>query len=209
MSEEKKKPIYSETIQVYDGLGEKYFNDSLLIVPENRDEFAGLIPKGGNVLDVGCGGGRDAQYFTDQGFCVTGIDLSSVMIDYAKQLIPNAEFHVMDVVNINLPEHNYDAIWAQAVLLHLERKDVPKVLDKFYELLRPEGVLHIQVKLGSGTAYVSEKLSGFKERFYTYFSKEEMQKLVTDAGFSIISSVVYEDPIGREGVEWISIDCKK
>jgi hypothetical protein len=59
MSNKKKKPIYTETIQVYDDLGEKYFNDSLLMFPPNRDEFASLIPDRGDVLDVGCGGGGE------------------------------------------------------------------------------------------------------------------------------------------------------
>jgi len=206
---EDKKPVYDETIKVYDQLGEKYFEDSLLIFPPNRDEFANLISSNGNVLDVGCGGGRDVKYFAEKGFKVTGIDLSSVMIDYAKKLVPDAEFHVMDVTNIKLPEDNYDAIWAQAVLLHLERNDVLDVLKKFHKLLKSGGIMHTYVKQGSGTDLVKEKLSNFQERFYTYFSVTEMEQFIIDAGFSITRSVVDEDPGGRKDVQWISIDCKK
>jgi len=115
----------------------------------------------------------------------------------------------MDVTKIKLPEDNYDAIWAQAVLLHLERIDIPVVLEKFYKLLKSGGVMHVYVKKGSGTALVKEKLSNFQERFYTYFSSSEMEKLVTKAGFSILNSHIDEDPGGRKDVQWISIDCKK
>jgi SAM-dependent methyltransferase len=36
--------------------------------------FAALLPAGGSVLDVACGGGRHLRWLLDRGFAVTGID---------------------------------------------------------------------------------------------------------------------------------------
>jgi SAM-dependent methyltransferase len=36
--------------------------------------FAGLVPEGGRVLDVACGGGRHARFFLDRGHPVTLVD---------------------------------------------------------------------------------------------------------------------------------------
>ncbi len=37
--------------------------------------FAGLVPEGGPVLDVACGGGRHMRLFLDRGHPVTGVDI--------------------------------------------------------------------------------------------------------------------------------------
>ena len=36
--------------------------------------FAALVPKGGTVLDVACGGGRHARHFLDLGYAVVAVD---------------------------------------------------------------------------------------------------------------------------------------
>ena len=73
------------------------------------------------------------------------------------------------------PKETFDGIWAEAVLLHLKRKDVPKALKIFHKILKKNGILYFQVKKGKGEAYVKEKLSAWNERFYTYFSKKELE----------------------------------
>jgi 2-polyprenyl-3-methyl-5-hydroxy-6-metoxy-1,4-benzoquinol methylase len=40
------------------------------------DTFVSLLPDGARVLDVGCAGGVKAQYLTDKGLHVVGIDNS-------------------------------------------------------------------------------------------------------------------------------------
>ena len=42
--------------------------------------FAALIPAGGRVLDVACGGGRHARWLLDRGFAVTAIDKDTAFV---------------------------------------------------------------------------------------------------------------------------------
>jgi len=115
-----KKFSYKKTIDVYNKLGEKYLSDSLNIKLPIRESFQKILPKKAHILDLGCGGGRDAQIFIRNGFRVTGIDASSVLINLAKVKVPNAVFKKMDALKLNFPSNSFDAIWAQAILLHLK-----------------------------------------------------------------------------------------
>ena len=200
-----KKFSYQKTIDVYDKLGEKYLSDSLSIKLPKRDSFQKILPSKAHILDLGCGGGRDAKIFIKNGFKVTGIDASRVLINIAKKEVPKATFKKMDLLKLKFPVNSFDAIWAQAILLHLKRKDVPNVLKSLHKMLKPGGYIHINVKKGKGEEYVKEKLSGGHERFYTYFSEKEMIGLMKKQGFKIVQSDVLPDPHKRKGITWINI----
>jgi SAM-dependent methyltransferase len=62
------------------------------------------VPDGARVLDVCCGTGYLAGLLAARGFHVTGIDLSSEMIAYARRNVPAAEFHVADAADFALPK---------------------------------------------------------------------------------------------------------
>jgi ubiquinone/menaquinone biosynthesis C-methylase UbiE len=200
-----KKFSYQKTIDVYNKLGRKYLEDSMNIVPPERNLFSKVLLPKASILDVGCGGGRDAKFFLQKGFKVTGIDASSVLISIAKQEVPKVTFKKMDVLKLDFLADSFDAVWAQAILLHLQRKDIPKALKRFYKILKPGGYVHINVKKGKGEAFVSEKLSGGHERFYTYFSKKEIVGLMQNQGFKIVHSKIRPDPHGRKNVTWITV----
>jgi ubiquinone/menaquinone biosynthesis C-methylase UbiE len=200
-----KKFSYQKTIDVYNKLGGKYLSDSLKIKLPVRGSFQKILPKKAHILDVGCGGGRDAQIFLKHGFKVTGIDASRVLINLAKKKISKSVFKKMDVLKLTFPPNSFDAIWAQAILLHLKREDIPKVLKSFYKIVKPGGYIHINVKKGKGEEYVREELSGGYERFYTYFSKKEIENLIKKQGFKIIRSKIMSDPHKRKGITWINV----
>lgn len=204
-----KNPIYKQTAKVYNKLGKKYLNSSKKITPPERLPFSKLFTKGSNILDIGCGGGRDAKFFIEKGLHVTGIDTSSVLIKLAKKEVPKANFSCIDLLDTNFPKDTFDGIWAEAVLLHLKRKDIPKALKKIHKILKTNGIVFVEVKHGKGEEYVKEKLSNWNERFYTYFSKKEMETLLKAQGFKIIYSKISSDENKRDSVAWVTILAKK
>ena len=60
-----------------------------------------IIPsKNSHIMDLACGRGRHSRYLCDMGYIVTGVDLSSQSIAYAKQFEnQNLKFHVHDMRN--------------------------------------------------------------------------------------------------------------
>ncbi len=160
-------------------------------VPE-REKFMSLVTPGGNILDAGCGSGRDANYFASKGFAVTGIDLSDTLLSYAKDTaLPNARFLNMDLRAIKLDE-SFDGIWASASLLHLKRGEVLPVLKKFHHMLTPGGVLFLLMKEGTGEKLVISGTIEGDTRFFTYYTSEELRALLEAAGFIVTDMYTWD-----------------
>lgn len=200
--------VYAKTRKTYDALGRPYVLSIEPLVPKERKTFAAKLVKGSRVLEVGCAGGRDAAFFAKQGLHVIGIDTSRVLLNIARKRVPRAKFVYMDVRKMKFSPQSFDAIWANAVLLHLQRKDIPSVLRRFHKVLVPGGRLHIRVKLGQGSAWVTDKLSSTL-RYFSYFTKREMEELLRQAGFRVASSRVVTDQAKRREVRWLSIEANK
>jgi len=200
-----KQDRYKKTTELYSELGKKYIQSAERLTPKELLGFIKLLAKGGRILDVGCAGGRDSKKFIKKGFRVIGIDLVDVFLKEARKNVPRAKFIKMDLCKLKFPKDYFDGIWAQAVLLHIKKKDISEALRGFYRVLKPGGKLHIRVKRGKGAAYKKDKLSGGKKRMFTYFLKDEMESFVKKAGFKIISSRIFPDELGRKDVKWISI----
>lgn len=203
------KLIYQKTKEVYNTLGEKYFSDSIKGFSPERLPFTQRLEKNSVVLDVGCGGGRDSKFFVQKGLKVVGVDVSDVLIKIARKEVPKAKFICGDILDLKLKLNSFDGIWAEAILLHLKRKDVIKAVRIFHKILKPGGLVHVSVKKGRGEKFVKEKLSGWNERFYTYFSKKEMEVIFSSIGFQIKYSKILPDPIGRKNVSWVVISATK
>jgi len=200
---------YKKTIEVYKKLGKKYIKDIEGLTPPEFYDFIKLLPRGGRILEVGCSGGRESRRFVQKGFKTIGIDLVDSFLKEAKKDIPKAKFIKMDMCKLKFPANYFDAIWANAVLLHLKKKDVVRTLKGFHRTLKKGGKLHIRVKKGKGKTYKKDKLSSGKKRLFTYFLKEELEKFVKRTGFKIIISRVFPDDAGRKDVKWISLWAEK
>jgi SAM-dependent methyltransferase len=73
----------------------------------NRLLFSRLEP-GAHVLDVCCGSGHVSRELLARSFRVTGIDLSSGLIEHARRHLPRAEFLVADIRSAKL-DRRFDA----------------------------------------------------------------------------------------------------
>ena len=198
---------YTKTTQTYAKLGEKYLSDIKDSTPSELYDFIGLFQKGDSVLDVGTAGSRDAKIMSDAGLVVTGIDVVDEFLESARKNNPTATFIHMDLLDLDFPNEEFDGVWANAVLLHLKRDDVPHALSNLYRVLKVGGKLHVRLKEGSGEKVVKEALSQGEERFFTFFSRSEVEHSLEDAGFKIIRSMELPDNVGegRKEVTWISV----
>lgn len=202
-----------KTIAVYDLVANEYAQKVEKFSPElERKLFCSMLPAHASILDAGCGSGRDAAYFTDKGFSVTGVDLSEKLLAIAKKRASKAIFLQQDLRSLQLERNSFDGIWVCASILHLQYKDVPSVLNKFYEILKPNGIVFISVKVGNGERIAIEPTIPMKGRFYAYYSKQRLQKLVEQAGFRIIDMYIWPDKERYHidsSTRWISCFARK
>ncbi|MGP4977243.1 methyltransferase domain-containing protein [Brachybacterium tyrofermentans] len=121
---------------------------SRLAHPEERETWtriwAEALPAGPcTVLDVGTGSGNVALLLAGAGHGVTGIDLSEGMLEQAHAKCAEhpdpPTFLVGDAVEPPFAPGTFDAIVSRYLLWTL--RDAPAALSRWYELLRPGGVL--------------------------------------------------------------------
>ena len=98
--------------------------------------------KGGRLLDLGCGYGRDSIYFSEEGYSVTGIDTSSEAIRLARSTFPDQHFVNMDFRDNTFPEHCFSYIFAN-FFFHLITDRVVRLQISVdcHKLLAPAGLL--------------------------------------------------------------------
>ncbi|WP_088413626.1 class I SAM-dependent methyltransferase [Mycobacteroides saopaulense] len=107
-----------------------------------RPALRSLIPRpliGTSVLDAGCGSGAQCEWLLDEGAEVTGVDLSPVMIDQARQRCGSrVELLVADLAEaLPLEAQSFDGVTCSLALHYLRDWQVP--LASFARILRPGG----------------------------------------------------------------------
>ena len=139
----------TDTIRYYDNHADDFVQSTFAVSMEALyAEFLPLISAGGQILDAGCGSGRDALYFHQLGYRVTAFDGSRAIAALACQQtgLPVAHRSFADVHEASC----YDGIWACASLLHLPQPDMPLAIARLWQALKPNGTLYMSFKVGSG-----------------------------------------------------------
>jgi 2-polyprenyl-3-methyl-5-hydroxy-6-metoxy-1,4-benzoquinol methylase len=162
---------------------------------EGTNRFISLLKPGDLVLDVGCAGGLKSKYFIQNKLRVVGIDISEKMIEIAKKEAPTGIFFSLPLEDIRKLDYSFEAIFMQAVLLHVPKKEVFARLREVVAKLKPGGYLYVAVK-ESHVKGVEEEIKtendyGYEyKRFFSYFTQSEIEKYITDLGLEIIFSDV-------------------
>ena len=92
--------------------------------------------RGGTLLDVGCGCGRNAEMFRRLGMDVTGIDLDDASLALARQNYPEVDFQTGDIENLSFASESFDAVFSFSVLQYV---DWPRAIRQCHRVLKPGG----------------------------------------------------------------------
>ena len=202
----------NSTIAWYDDNAEFYQRQALRHIPVAQfNDFMRFLPEKTQVLDIGCGTGRDTAELAKRGLDVVGLDLSSGMINLAKKTHPHLKFIQGNFLDLPFADNSFIGVWGLAALVHLESvAAAKKALAEFQRVLKPGGILFLRVKanLKNNKFETVKDLQGAGERFFQYFTQAELKKYLQAAGFSLLKMQQYpERQIQRysQPVEWI--DC--
>lgn len=149
-----------------------------------------------DILDFGCGPGRDLVAFSEAGHRPVGLEGSPKFCQMAKEL-SSQEVWCQDFLNMDLPEQGFDGIFANASLFHIPSTELIRILKEFHRSLRERGVLFSSIPRGSG-----EGNNG--GRWAHYMEIEQLMDYFQASGFELLS--YYYRPTGRARTEqpWLA-----
>lgn len=135
------------SISYYNDQAKSFFDNTFKVDMQSLYQpFCRYLPAEGIILDVGCGSGRDALFFSQLGYQVEAIDYSEALVELARKNtgldIQHASFY-----DINAHE-KYAGIWACASLLHCQRDRLVEVVQKLVNALVENGVCYLSFKYG-------------------------------------------------------------
>lgn len=129
---------------------EKYSYYDILSPHESMDKVSSVFKKNKvkNVLDLGCGAGRNLWYLAKKGFKMWGIDLSQSGIRTAKKILEKKNLNAKLVVgNVykKLPyeDGSFDAIVSVQVLQHSNEEGIKNAVKEIKRVLVPGGLVFI------------------------------------------------------------------
>mgnify|MGYP005682588711 FL=1 len=143
------------------------------------------------ILDFGCGPGRDLRYFKSLGHIPTGIEGSETFVKVARTSI-GCDVHHMNFINLDLPQFEYDGIFANATLFHVPRQEINRVMIELHETLKERGVLFCSNPRGNN----QEGFSG--ERYGFYYTWNTWKEICLNTGFEEIKDFYRPDGIPEE-----------
>lgn len=159
------------TLDYYNKNAKLYFEQTVEgKLSENYNKFLSKIPEEAYILDFGCGSGRDSKYFMEKGYKVKAIDGSIEMCKLASEYI-NQSVECMKFNELN-EENTYDAIWACSSILHVEKEELPNILNKMIKALKANGIIFTAFKKGEGYEIKDGK-------YYNFLTKEELESTLS------------------------------
>ncbi len=132
------------------------------------EKLKGFLAAGSTLLELGSGPGADWKILNET-YNVTGSDNSDEFLNHLKAVNPNDAFLNLDAVTIKT-EHQYDGIYSNKVLHHLEDDELRKSITKQLEILNSGGIICHSFWKGEGTEM-------FNGMFVNYHTAYELKKL--------------------------------
>jgi len=163
------KDITSRTLRHYDENAASFWEGTCdHDVSQNYEAFLSTLPQGKklNILELGCGPGRDVLFFKKLGHEVEGLDGSIELCKMARSYT-GCTIYQQDFLELNLQSEKYHGIFANASLFHVPRQEMVRVLKDLHSALKPEGILFSSNPRGDVEGWMGNRYGTYME--FSYF----------------------------------------
>lgn len=187
------------------------------ITAKEQDEFIKwlILGSGKDLLDIACGSGETTLRIAELSGCrVTGVDIEAEGIETANQLTKKknldkqAHFIHLDG-NEPLPfgEAHFDAVTCIDAINHL--KDRKAVLNEWYKLLKPGGMLLFTDPITVTGILTKEEIQKRSTVGYFLFSVPEAnKKLLSEVGFTLLKEEDHTSNTALTARAWTEVRKK-
>lgn len=154
------------------------------------------------LLDFGCGPGRDLRTFKELGHHPIGLEGAAQPAAMARAYSGCEVLH-QNFMELDLPEARFDGVFANAVLFHVTSLALPRVLGQLYASLKPGGVLFSSNPRGNG----QEGWNG--ERYGAFHDWPTWRSYMTSTGFVALDHYYRPEGLPQEQQPWLASVWRK
>ncbi|THH39092.1 class I SAM-dependent methyltransferase [Aliishimia ponticola] len=176
--------LAAKTQAIYEAEAERFDQDRSRRLFEARwlVRFSDGLPRGGQVLDLGCGSGEPiSAWLIAEGFALTGMDFAPAMLEIARARWPQAEWLPGDMRTLDLASR-YDGIVAWNSFFHLTRDEQRACLPRLARHLAPGG--HLLVTVGDSDGETTGRVGEF-EVYHASLSLAEYASILEANGLRV------------------------
>ncbi|NVM04762.1 MAG: methyltransferase domain-containing protein [Candidatus Helarchaeota archaeon] len=163
------------------------------------------------ILDIGCGDGRHCKIIEENGGKAIGIDLSESMLKEAKKYYPKGNFQLIDMRKLNFDNDFFDGIWISGCIYHIPKSELNKLIEEFKRVLKLNGVISLNFKLGTGEG-MEENPKSYpgSPRYFAYYSNKEIMNTFNKFGFEELESTPFPEEIFGDRIQqmWFRLKNK-
>ena len=215
----------AQTLEIYEKLFQSYFDGTDRRVKSIGEKAAAekfakecqfwldgfsALPNAATILEIGSANGAGTKALIEHGYTATASDTVQGFLDEIKKngLTP-IKFNVLT----DKLSRKYHGCLAWHVFVHFTKEDAKTALSNIYNLLYPGGRMIFDVQNSSAKHNKDSEWIDYggdyhvgAERFFQYYPKADIQKIVEDAGFKIIQLIERES---NSGINWLRLVIEK
>ena len=168
-------------------------------------EWMAGLPCGAGLLDLGCGGGQDAQARRRKGYRAVGMDLTAAFLRTAHEAAPALPLVRADMRELPFRAASFDGVWAAASLIHLPKTDAMRVVKRLSQIAGPGATLGATVTFGTDSGLVTK--GWMPGRYFARWHKAELARAVERSGWKVemLRVVSNQERKGR----WINLIARR
>ena len=196
--------IEQRTVRHYDAKADSFWERTKEHdVSQNRELFLRACVKGKplDILDFGCGPGRDVKYFKALGHLPVGLDGSEVFCRFARTYAECPILH-QTFLNLDVPTGRFDGVFANASLFHVPSQELPGLLKKLHRALRSGGILFSSNPRGNREGWKGQ-------RYGNYMEFETSKSYLEQSGFEIVDHYYRPANKPRKEQPWLAIVSRR
>lgn len=149
------------------------------------------------ILDFGCGPGRDLKKFSELGHTTVGLEGAERFIPMARAYSGCEVWH-QNFLTLDLPDHHFDGVYANASLFHVPRQELPRILLELHATLKQHGVLFSSNPRGHNEEGMSNG------RYGAFHDWETWRQYLTVAGFVELTHYYRPAGLPRDQQPWLA-----
>lgn len=151
-----------------------------------------------DILDFGCGPGRDIAFFKSIGHNPVGLDGTAEFCEMAREMteqpVLQQTFNSLDLV-----ENSFDGVFANASMFHVPSENLHKVLTDLQRALRPGGILFTSNPRGDEEGWERPG------RYGNFMQFEKSLHYLENAGFELLNHYFRPPNLPREEQNWLAM----